>query len=169
MQTFQFQYKTVLRQREVIEQGKQRALAKLMHRRNSMVAQLRGMQETISASKREAADGLVGAVDLGAIASIARYSASCALRGNALVRELAQVENLVEQARKELIEAAKNRKALELLRDRQRQAWELEQRRMEASRLDEQTTQAYAAKVLAEPQRCVHSSPRSSSSLSSMS
>lgn len=168
MASFQFQYKTVLRQREVIEQQKQRALAKLMHQRNAMVNQLREMQETISASKREAADGLIGSVDLHAIAGIARYSASCALRGNALVRDLAKLENLVEQARNELIEAAKNRKALELLRDRQRQAWELEQRRMEASLLDEQTTQAYAAKVMAESNRCVHSSQPSPSSLSSM-
>ena len=142
MQSFQFKYKTVLRQREVIEQQKQRALAKLMHQRNAMVTQLRGMQETISESKRQAADGLVGTVDLGAIAGIARYSASCALHGNTLVREIAQLETLVEQARNELIEASKNRKALELLRDRQRQAWDIEQRRMEAKQLDEQTTQA---------------------------
>jgi flagellar FliJ protein len=169
MHVFQFQYKTVLRQREVIEQQKQRALAKLMHQRNAMVSQLREMQETISQSKREAADGLVGTVDLSAIAGIARYSASCALQGNTLVRDIAKLETLVEQARNELIEASKNRKALELLRDRQRQAWELEQRRMEAKRLDEQTTQAYAAKAMAEPNRCVPSSPRSSSSLSSMS
>jgi len=168
MQTFQFRYKTVLRQREVMEQQKQRALAKLMHQRNEMVSQLREMQETISSSKRDAAEGLVGSVDLDAIAGIARYSASCALQGNATVREIAKLETLVEQARNELIEASKNRKALELLRDRQRQAWELEQRRMEAKLLDEQTTQTYAAKALAEPQRCVPSSPRSSSSLSSM-
>lgn len=169
MQSFQCQYKAVLKQREVIEQGKQRALAKLMHHRNAMVGRLREMQETISSSKQQAADGLVGTVDLAAIAGIARYSASCALQGNTLVRELAQLENLVEQARNELIEASKNRKALELLRDRQRQAWELEQRRMEASRLDEQTTQAYAAKVMAESNRCEPSLPRPSSSSSSTS
>ncbi|MEO0475723.1 MAG: hypothetical protein AAF085_07120, partial [Planctomycetota bacterium] len=85
MQAFQFQYKAVLKQREVIEQQKQRALAKLMHQRNAMVNQLREMQETISASKRQSADGLVGKVDLNAIAGIARYSASCALQGNLLV------------------------------------------------------------------------------------
>jgi len=169
MQAFQFRYQAVFRQREVIEQQKQRALAKLIHSRNAMFAQLRTMQETISSSKREAASGLVGTVDLNAIAGIARYSASCALRGNTLVREIAQLENLVEQARNELIEASKNRQALELLRDRQRQEWELEQRRMEAKRLDEQTTQAYAAKVMAESNRCEPSSLRSSSSLSSTS
>lgn len=169
MQTFQFKYKVVLRQREVIEQSKQRALAKLMHQRNAMVSELREMQETISDSKRQAADGLIGTVDLNAIAGIARYSASCALQGNTLVREIAQLETLVEQARNELIEASKNRKALELLRDRQREAWDLEQRRMEAKRLDEQTTQAYAAKSMAESKQCVLSLPRSSSSLSSMS
>ena len=169
MARFQFRFQAVLKQREAIEQQKQRAFAQLMHERNAMFAQLREMQETISASKREAAGGLVGAVDLGAIAGIARYSASCALRGNALVRELADMENRVEQARNELVEASKNRKALELLRDRQRQDWELEQRRMEAKQLDEQTTQAYAAKAMAEPDQCEPSSPCSSSSLSSTS
>ena len=169
MHSFTFRFQAVLRQREVIEQQKQRALAKLMHHRNAMVNQLRDMQDTISTSKRQAADELVGTVDLNAIAGIARYSASCALRGNTLVRDLAKLENLVEQARNELIEASKNRKALELLRDRQRQAWELGQRRMEAKRLDEQTTQAYAAKVMAESDRCEPYSPRSSSSLSSTS
>ncbi|MGB0766196.1 MAG: flagellar export protein FliJ [Phycisphaeraceae bacterium] len=168
MQAFTFRFKAVLRQREAVEQQKQRALAKLMHQRNAMLGQLREMQETISTSKRQAADGLVGTVDLAAIAGIARYSASCALRGNRVVRELAQLETLVEQARNELMEASKNRKALELLRDRQRQAWELEQRRMEAKRLDEQTTQAYAAKAMAEPDRCEPFSPRPSSSSSSM-
>ena len=167
MQAFQFQYKTVLRQREIIEQQKQRAFAKLMHQRNAMVIRLREMQETISTSKREAADGLIGTVDLGAIAGIARYSASCALQGNTLVREIAQLENLVEQARNELIEASKNRKALELLRDRQRQAWELEQRRMEAKRFDEHATQAYARRPQAEPSPCVPLRPRSHSSSSS--
>jgi len=168
MQAFQFRFQTVLRQREAIEQLKQRAFAQLMHERNAKFSQLRVMQETISSSKRQAAGGLVGTVDLNAIAGIARYSASCALRGNALVREIAEMENLVEQARNELVEASKNRKALELLRDRQRQEWELEQRRMEAKRLDEQTTQAYAAKVMAESKQCEPSSQRSSSSLSSM-
>lgn len=167
MSRFEFRYKAVFRQREAIEQQKQRAFAKLIHQRNAMFAQLREMQETISTSKRDAASGLVGKVDLDAIAGIARYSASAALRGNTLVREIAQLETLVEQARIELVEAAKNRKALELLRDRQRQDWELEQRRMEAKQLDEQTTQAYAAKVMAEPNRCEPSSLRSSSSLSS--
>ena len=167
MQAFQFRYQAVLKQREVIEQQRQRAFAQLMHQRNAKFAQLREMQETISASKREAAGGLVGTVNLGSIAGIARYSASCALRGNALVREIAQLEIQVEQARNALVEASKNRKALELLRDRQRQDWELEQRRMEAKLLDEQTTQAYAAKAMAEPDRCEHSSPRSSSSYSS--
>ena len=167
MQPFKFKFQAVLRQREAIEQQKQRALAKLMHQRNGMMNQLREMQETISTSKRHAADGLVGSVDLDAIAGIARYSASCALRGNTLVRDIAQVEILVEQARNELIEASKNRKALELLRDRQRQDWELEQRRMEAKQLDEQTTQAYAARAMAEPNQCEPSSLRSSSSFSS--
>lgn len=167
MAKFVFRFQTVLRQREVIEQQKRRAFAQLMHQRNAKFAQLREMQETISSSKQQAASGLVGAVDLGAIAGIARYSASCALRGNGLVREIAELETHVNQARNALVEASKNRKALELLRDRQRQAWDLEQRRMEAKQLDEQTTQAYAAKAMAELDQCEPSSLRSSSSLSS--
>lgn len=166
MSRFEFRYQSILNHREKIEQQRKRALARHLHRRNELVGRLRRMQETISRAKREAGDALVGAVDLSAIAGIARYSARCTAEGHGLVREVAALETTVEQARKELLEASRERQALELLRDRQQQAYELEQRRMEAKRLDELTSQAYARRVMAEPTSCEPSSPRSPSSLS---
>ncbi|MEM1355200.1 MAG: flagellar export protein FliJ [Planctomycetota bacterium] len=167
MSQFVFRYQSVLKQRIDAERREQKQLARLMHQRNGMVDSLREMQTTISQSKRDAAGGLVGKVDLDAIAGIARYSARCAAQGHGLVRQLAALETQVEQAKSTLLEATKQRKALELLRDRQYEAWRLEQRRMEAKRLDEQTTQAHARRVLAESRICEPSSPRWSSLSSS--
>lgn len=167
MSRFVFRYQSVLKQREDAERHERKQLAKLMHERNGMINHLRQMQETISQSKRDAAGGLVGKVDLEAIAGIARYSARCASEGHGMVRKLAVLETRVEQAKTSLLEATKQRKALELLRDKQYEAWKLEQRRMEAKQLDEQTTQAYARRVLAESRTCEPSSPRWSSLSSS--
>lgn len=167
MSKFVFRYQSVLKQREDVERRERKALAKLMHERNGMVDRLREMQSSISQSKRDAAGGLVGRIDLDAIAGIARYSARCAAEGHGMVRKLAALETHVELAKMSLLDATKQRKALELLRDRQYEAWKLEQRRMEAKQLDEQTTQAYARRVLAESRTCEPSSPRLSSSSSS--
>lgn len=167
MSRFVFRYQTVLKQREDAERRERKTVAVLMHRRNGMVQQLREMQDTISQSKRDAAGGLVGTIDLDALSGIARYSARCASLGHGLVRQLAELETQVEQAKTVLLEATKQRKALELLRDRQYEAWALEQRRMEAKQLDEMSTQAHARRVLAESRTCEPSSPRWSSLSSS--
>ena len=154
MARFTFRYQSILRHREKAEQLCQRALAELMHERNHLIQRLSSMQETISQVKREAAAGLVGSVDLDAVAGIARYSARCTADGHGLVRRVAELETRVEQARNRLVEASRERQALSLLRDKQAQAWEHEQRRMEAKRLDEQSTQAYHRRPEAEPSPC---------------
>jgi len=158
---FEFRYQSILKHREKVEQLRQRALAEKLHERNALVNRLRAMQQTISAAKHEASEGLQGEIDLNAIAGIARYSARCTAEGHGLVRRVAVLETTVEQARKELLEATRERQALELLRDKQQQAWELEQRRMEAKQLDDLTSQAYARRLLAEPKRCERSSLQS--------
>lgn len=165
MARFTFRYQTILKHREKAEQLCQRGLAQLMYERNALIQRLAGMQQTISQSKRDAAAGLVGTVDLEQVAGIARYSARCTADGHGLVRRVAELETRVEQARKSLVEASRERQALALLRDKQEQAWQLEQRRMEAKRFDEQSAQAYArSRPQAEPAPCAPSRPRSHSS-----
>lgn len=162
MARFTFRYQSILSHREKAEQVCQRALAELMHERNRLIQKLASMQQTISAAKRDAAEGLKGRIDLQAVAGIARYSARCTAEGHGVVRRVAELESHVELARKRLLEASRERQALALLRDRQHEAWTQQQRRMEAKRLDDHTAQAYARQIQAEPARCEHSSPRSS-------
>lgn len=167
MARFTFRYETILKHREKAEQLCQRGLAQILHERNALMQRLSAMQQTISQTKRDAASGLVGKVDLEQVAGIARYSARCTADGHGLVRRVAELETRVEQARNRLIEASRERQALALLRDKQEQAWQLEQRRMEAKRFDEHATQAYARRPQAEPSPCVPLRPRSHSSSSS--
>ncbi|MFI4862151.1 MAG: flagellar export protein FliJ [Phycisphaerales bacterium JB063] len=169
MAQFLFRYQSILNHREKAEQVCQRALAELMHERNGLIQKLTTMQQTISAAKRDAAEGLQGRIDLQAVAGIARYSARCTAEGHGIVRRVAELENRVEQARKRLLEASRERQALDLLKEKQHEAWTREQRRMEAKRLDDHTAQVYARETQAEPTPCEPSSPRSSLLSSSMS
>ena len=162
MARFDFRYQTILKHREKAEQACQRALAVLMHERNGMIQRLASMQQTISQSKRDAAEGLQGRIDMQQVAGIARYSARCTAEGHGLVRRIAGLETHIEQARNRLLEASRERQALGLLRDKQHEAWHREQRRMEQKRLDDHTVQVFARKTQAEPARCEPLSPRSS-------
>jgi len=167
MARFTFRYQSILNHREKAEQLCQRALAELLHERNALMQKLTTMQQTISQAKRDAADGLVGSVNLEQVAGVARYSARCTAEGHGVVRRVADLETRVEQARNRLLEASRERQALGLLRDKQQQAWELEQRRMEAKQLDELNAQAYTRRTQAEPARCEPLLPRSPLSSSS--
>lgn len=143
MATFQFRFETVLRQRRMIEDERQRDLAKLYRRRMILQNQIRHMQDTIRESKHELSDTLVGQVDLSRVGQFAAYSGQVASRAHEIVRELAKIEQEVDSARARLIEASRGRKAIELLRERHLAVFRTEQRRREERELDEVATQQY--------------------------
>src|SRR5690606_29926616 len=150
MAKFHFRYEAVLRQRLLMEDERQRDLAKVMRQRMIVQNQLRQMQDTIVESKRNLGDTLVGRVDLDRVSQFARYSAQTAIRAQQLVVEIARLEKQIETARERLAEAMRARKAMELLRDRQYARWKQEQDRREAAELDEMAVQAYVRNTLLE-------------------
>ncbi|HEX7010487.1 MAG TPA: flagellar FliJ family protein, partial [Phycisphaeraceae bacterium] len=129
MTAFHFQYQSVLEYRRLVEDQRQRELAKHLRVRMILHDQLRAMQQTIRDSKQQLGEALVGRVDLDRIAGFARYSGQAAQRAQQIVARLAQLEKLIETARQHLLEATKQRKALELLRDKHHQRWLQEQQR----------------------------------------
>jgi flagellar protein FliJ len=151
--TFTFRFQTLLKQRQREEDHRQRDLAKLLRQQMILQTQLRDMQETISGSKQNMAEALVGRVDLDQVAGFTRYSAQVQQRGMAIVVRLASLQKQIVAAREHLIEASQGRKALELLHDRQFAQWQHEQRRMETRRLDELATQHYVRTAMAEVKR----------------
>lgn len=147
MARFSFRLETVLKQRITIEDQRQRDLAQVMRERMILEGQLRQMQQTITDSRQQLADGLVGQVDLGGVSNFARYSAQARLRAQAIVARLAGIEKRVAAARQLLVEAMRDRKAMEILRDREYARWQRSEAQREAAELDEVGTQAYLRQV----------------------
>ncbi len=148
MAKFQFRFQTLLAHHRRVEDQRQRDLAQHLRTRMILHDQIRDMQDTIRDSKRSMADGLIGSVDLTRVGQFARYSGHAAHRARQIVVKLAALEKEIEAARQLLLEATKQRKALELLRDKHEAQWRYEQNRRETNELDELATTRYARSMM---------------------
>lgn len=150
MAGFRFRFETLLRHRRGVEDERQRELAQLMRSRMILHRELNRMQQTIRDSKRQLGDTLVGRVNVDRVGQFARYSGQVEVRGRQIILRLAQLEKQVVDARARLLDAVRQRKALELLRDKDHQEWRREQDRRETAEADDLTTQRYARAIIAE-------------------
>lgn len=129
----------------MIEQQKQKAVAELEAQRVRLEERIRECQRSIAAEKAGQRSMLGSADILGA-----RQQASAALRlmvaAQRTAIELAGVHKRLEAARAELLEAAKRRKAVELLRERRLDEWKQDMDRREAAALDELSVMRAARK-----------------------
>jgi len=148
MPGFQFQLDPVLRHRRMIEDQCQRDLAKVMRKRMILMNQVRRLQQTITQSKHQLSGSLLGKVDMNRVGQFAAYSGEAAAVAHGLVVELAVVEKRIDQARQRLLDATKQRRVIETLRDRRYQKWLTDQRRREEAELDEVTTSQYTRRLL---------------------
>ena len=148
MAKFAFKFDLLLDHRRKLEEERQRDVARLLRTKMIFEAELRKMQETITLSKHDLADGLVGRVDLRRVAEFAGYSNHVTVRGQNLVMKLAELEGHLQKARAKLLEATKERKALELLKEKQYAVWRMAENKKEAAELDEIATQRYARKLV---------------------
>jgi len=148
MPRFKFRFSSLLKHRRRIEQDRRRQLAG--HLRTQMILrnQLRTMQQSITASKQEAADLLVGKVDVDAISRMGAYASHTQLRGQRIVMKLASLERDIHQSRANLLDATRQRKALELLRQKHFEAWKTEQQRKEMRELDDLANSAYVRRMI---------------------
>ncbi len=144
MASFRFKLEAVLKQREIIEEQKQRELAMAMRQRMMFMDQLKREQEIISQSKRQLSESLVGRVNLEAVSGFARFSGQTTIRAQQIVAKLAAMEPVIEKARQALMAAVRDRKALDLLKEKHKRAWQLRQDRLEAAVLDEMAVQRHA-------------------------
>lgn len=144
MAKYTFRYQTLLDHRHRLEDEAQRELARHLRTRSILHDQLRGQQDTITRSKHDLSGALVGKVDLAAVGQFARYNSTVAVRARQIVSRLAGLEKEITAARDHLLDATRNRKALELLHERHLAQWKREQDLREAAELDDLTTQRYA-------------------------
>jgi flagellar FliJ protein len=136
--TFKFRLDPLLRIRKHAEEDRKGALAQVQGKLNEQTARARRYDAMISQEHHALRDGLlVGTLDPRRLAHHRRYVNSM-MRG--LVQTLCEragTQKEADKARAKLIEAVKQRKVLEKLRERRQADWRSQQDRVERSVLDE--------------------------------
>ncbi len=142
MARFVFQLEGVLKLRSNIERERQRELALVVRQMQELRDQLAGLDQSVQDSRDDLRrNHLVGRLDLAFLAAHRRFIGSMQARAMTLVQRMAMVQRQIDQARSSLAEAAKQRKIIEKVRERQYQRWMSDLRRRQDLALDEATTQ----------------------------
>ena len=138
MARFVFKLEGVLRQRKQVEQEKQRDLAERQRHLVSIQDALQELQGTVASSNADMRDNrLVGTLNMSFIAAHRRFLAGMQKRSTELMQRIVLATRAVDEARNLLAEAAKQRKAIEKLREKQLERWKEDQAKREAALLDE--------------------------------
>jgi flagellar FliJ protein len=142
MPKFVFQLQGVLRHREMVEQQKQRAFALAHAERAAAQAKLKKLDESVQQALADLrANHLTGTLDLSFLAAHRRFMLAMQRQGITLMQKVQEAQKKVDAAQAELAEAAKQRKVIEKLRERQHDRWTQDAVRREMTQLDEVATQ----------------------------
>lgn len=148
MSKFIFKLEGVLRHRERIEQDRQRDLAIAQGQMVQLQAQLRAFNDEVQKNVADVRGSLTGTLNMTYLAAHRRYMLGMQRKIHDLAQRMAAQQQRVNEARLALVDATKQRKILEKLRERQHEQWTMEQNRREAGDLDELSTQlAYQSLV----------------------
>lgn len=142
MPKFVFNLEAVLRQKSYIEKEKQRELALIQRQMTQLQAELRALNETVQTSTVDIrGNRLVGKLDMMFLAAHRRFMAATQKKGMELVQRMSLIQKQVEEAQRALAEAAKNRKAMEKLKEKHFDRWKAELAQKEFLAADEMNTQ----------------------------
>jgi flagellar FliJ protein len=138
MPQFAFHLEAVLRHRKNIERERQRSLAEAQ----ALVAPLRGELDALDISVRQSVEEvrkhrLTGVLDLNFLAAHRRFLNSSQKQAMELAQKIAKMQIRVDVARRELAAAARERKIMEKLREKQFERWRSRQSASELAMLDE--------------------------------
>lgn len=138
MPKFVFKLEGVLRQRKHIEQQKQRELAIRQSQFVELQNTLAQVNETVQKTNEDVRKNhLVGRLNMQFLAAHRRFITGMQRQALGLVQRLALSQRAVDEARGELAEAAKQRKAIEKLREKQFARWREENARRDQAAMDE--------------------------------
>lgn len=145
MARFRFNLQAVLKQRQAVERQRQQEVAAIEQQRLGLEEELRGYQASLHREKadlrealsRERTSDYGRGVDLRGVRLQANAALHVVARAQQAVLRLAAVHKRLDAARLHLLEATKQRKAVETLRERRFEAWASEEKRKEANVLDE--------------------------------
>lgn len=154
---FRFRLQPVLDQRQRVEEQHQAKFAERERERLAMRQHLQAIQADIAGSQRDLRDQLTRGTQAGEHGGLAgvRMQASASLhltmKAHQAALALAGAMKRLEMQRVELLKASAARKAVQLLKDKQHEAWRLEQNKREMAVLDEITSMREARRLQAEP------------------
>lgn len=148
MAKFRFELEAVLKQRLAVERQKQLALGELDRVRLGLEERLRGFQRSIMSEKQDLRTALTpgGILNPAGVRMQANMSLHYVSKAQQAVYQLAVLHRKLEIARKELLDAATRRKAVEKLRERRYEAWRIAEATKEAATLDEIGVMGFAAR-----------------------
>lgn len=151
MARFIFQLEGVLRHRRNQERQLQRELALIQAQRTALEAELRALDASVRATDQDLrANRLVGKLDLNFLAAHRRYSIAMQRKAMGIAQKMSVVQRQLDEARARLAEAAKQRKAVEKLREKQFEQWKAALSRKELIELDEVSMQLTQRQYLEE-------------------
>lgn len=138
MPRFVFPLEAVLRHRARAEQERQRELAVAQAEMARLQGELKALNDAMQSSTADMkANHLTGSLDVSFLAAHRRYTVAMQRSGMTLVQDIARQQRKVDEAQRLLNEAARERKIMEKLRERQYERWRAEVGRKEAAGLDE--------------------------------
>jgi flagellar FliJ protein len=138
MPRFKFQLEGVLEHRKNIEQEKQRALAVVLAEMQRLKNELSDLDQLARGAVADLRDNrLTGNLDLSFLAAHRRFTGSVQRKAIAIAQKMALVQRQIDEARAALSQAAKQRKIIEKLRERQLERWQSQQHRQENDELDD--------------------------------
>jgi flagellar FliJ protein len=138
MARFTFQLEGVLRHRTNIEHQRKRELAVIQSQMAALDAELRGLDASVRASDEDLRKNrLTGRLDLAFLAAHRRFSVAMHRKAMGIAQKMGAVKVQIDQATRNLAEAARGRKILEKLKERQFNRWREEIRRREDVEMDE--------------------------------
>jgi flagellar FliJ protein len=139
---FHFKLEALLDHRQRVEKEKQRKLAVIQQEVQVITRQLQETHARIAAeNKTLTATALTGTLDMQYIAHEKRFVGNLHIKIVLGMQKLAGLEKTLNAARAELLAAARDRKVIEKLKEKQLARWRLEQDRKEAALMDEIGTQ----------------------------
>ena len=138
MAQFIFQLEGVLRHRTNLEHQCRRELAVLQGQMAALDAQLRALDASVRESEADLrTNRLVGRLDLAFLAAHRRYAVAMQRKATQIVQKMAAVQVQLDRAKRNLAEAAKKRKIIEKLRERQYARWREQLERRDVAEMDD--------------------------------
>ena len=137
MAKFVFKLDPLLKARKRTEETHQRHVAEIERQRVEFEDRLRRQQVSITQDKEAWRGSLVGSIDMHMLRRQAATAISAVRQAQQITLQLAGVHRRLDAARDKLIEATKDRRAIEMLRDRRHAEWKTRIEKAETSFLDE--------------------------------